>query len=426
MTPLQEWRNLGQILACREVPGKVATTPSGPDCRNPLEAPGALGLRERGKGMSRLLLAGLGLAIVLQVLVSCSQEKATSVTTASLPVNVAVSTRQSVPVELHAVGQVEASTTVTVRSQVAGVIATVHFHEGDEVKKGNLLFTLDPTPFRAALAKAEADLQQNRVEAANARRDAQRYAQLLGEGFVSRGEADSLQSRAESLDAALAASRASVDNARIQLGYTDIRAPQGGRTGALLVHPGTVVKANDVPDLVTINTLRPVLVTFSIPERSLPALRQQLKSGELQVTALPQGDDRPPAAGHISFLNNSVDPATGTIRLKASFANRDQRLWPGQFVAVTVVLETLKDAVVVPAAAVQTGQQGSYLFVVDADQKVTMRPVSPSISWNDLTVIASGLEPGETVVTAGQLRLYPGARITVKAADSKVVGDARP
>ncbi len=378
--------------------------------------------------MTRSFSAGIVLFGVLCALTGCKADDRTPAAQAKppLPVEVAVASRQSVPLELGAVGQVEAAATVTVRSQVAGVIAAVHFREGEEVKRGELLFTLDPTPFRAALAKAQADLQQNRVEAENARRDAERYAQLLAAGFVSREEADAVQSRAESLEAALAASRATVDNAKIQLGYCTIRAPQAGRTGALLVHPGTVVKANDAPDLVTINTLQPVRVAFSIPERSLPVLRRQLTAGALSVTALPKGDDGPPESGHLSFLDNSVDPTTGTIRLKADFANGNLRLWPGQFVAVKVVLETLQEAVVVPTAAVQTGQQGSYLFVVDADQKVAMRPVTPGISWNDLTVIDKGVAAGETVVTAGQLRLAPGAKVAVKTTESQASGDARP
>jgi membrane fusion protein, multidrug efflux system len=332
-----------------------------------------------------------------------------------VPVSVAVAVQKAVPVELHAVGQVEASTQVTVRSQVPGVISAVHFHEGDEVHKGDLLFSLDPTLFQSTLTKTKANLEQARAEAANARRDAERYARLLAADYVSREEADAAQSRAESLSAVLAAVQASVENARIQLDYCSIRAPQGGRTGALLVHPGTVVKANDAPDLVTINTLRPVRVVFNIPERSLPVLRRQLAIGPLTVTALPPGDDRPMESGTISFLDNSVDPATGTIRLKASFANRELRLWPGQYAEVTIVLETLDAALVVPTAALQTGQQGSYLFVVDTDQSVSSRPVTSGVSWKDLTVINRGLEPGETVVTAGQLRLSPGAKVNVKS-----------
>lgn len=376
--------------------------------------------------MRPTVVARFLLPLLLVSLSACSNEPAKKSNKPPLPVEVAVAGRQSVPVELQAVGQVEASSQVTVRSQVAGVIAAVHFKEGDRVRKGDLLFSLNQGPFKAALGKAEADLAQARAEAAKAERDAERYGKLLASGYVSHEEADTVLSQADSLKAALAAAQATVDNARIQLGYCAIRAPQSGRTGALLVHPGTVVKANDAPDLVTINTLQPVLVSFSIPEGSLPTLRRQLQGGPLQVTALPKGDDQPPAAGRISFLDNAVDPATGTIRLKASFDNHDQRLWPGQFVAVTVVLKTLDQVLVVPTAAVQTGQQGSYLFVVDADHKVAMRPVTPGITWNDLTVIENGLADGETVVTAGQLRLAPGARVEVKAAPAQASGVARP
>lgn len=376
--------------------------------------------------MLRSLIAGLGALILLSLPTACSQEKAPPAVKPPLPVSVAVAGRQSVPVELDAVGQVEASTTVTVRSQVAGVVAAVHFREGDEVRRGDLLFTLEQTPFRAALAKAQADLQQARAEAANARRDAERYAQLLAAGFISREEADAVQSRAESLDAALAAAQATVDNARIQLGFCTIRAPQGGRTGALLVHPGTVVKANDVPDLVTINSPQPVLVSFTIPERQLAALRLHLSAGPLAVSARIPGDGRPAVAGTITFLDNAVDPATGTIRLKATFANQDRRLWPGQFAEIKVVLQTLADALVVPTAAVQTGQQGDYLFVVGADGRVALRPVTLGIASEELTVIDRGLEPGETVVTAGQQRLSPGAKVTVKAAAATPAAATKP
>ena len=380
--------------------------------------------------MPRSPVAGWNLlplvALLLAFLCSCSQEPARKSGKPALPVEVAPVARRSVPVELQTVGQVEASSQVTVRSQVAGVIAAVHFQEGAWVRQGELLFSLNQAPFKAALGKAEADLAQARAAAAKADRDAERYRKLLASGYVSHEEADTVLSAADRLQAALAAARATVDDARIRLGYCSIRAPQAGRTGALLVHPGTLVKANDAPDLVTINTLQPVSVAFSIPEDSLPTVRRQLASGALEVAALPKGDDRPPETGRLAFLNNRVDPATGTIRLKARFENRDLRLWPGQFVAVTLVLKTLDDVLVVPTAAVQTGQRGSYLFVVGADRKVALRPVQAGLGWRDLTVIDAGLQPGETVVTAGQLRLFPGATVEVKTATARASGEAHP
>ncbi|ALC17700.1 RND family efflux transporter, MFP subunit [Desulfuromonas soudanensis] len=331
-----------------------------------------------------------------------------------VPVVVARAEQKAVPVELRSVGQVEASSTVTVRSQVAGVIARVHFRQGDEVRRGDLLFTLDQGPLAAALAKAEADGEQARVAAEKAAADAARYARLLEEGFVSREEAETVRAQADSLEAALAAARATLEQARIQLRYATIRAPQGGRTGELLVHPGTVVKANDAPDLVTINALHPVLVGFSLPERSLAALRRHQAARSLEVSAQVPGDDGPPERGTLSFLDNRVDPATGTIRLKGTFANPGNRLWPGQFVEVALLLETLADAVVVPSAAIQTGQQGTYLFVVQPDGSAETRRVKVGISAGDETVIEAGLAAGESVVTEGQQRISPGARVEVK------------
>jgi membrane fusion protein, multidrug efflux system len=333
-----------------------------------------------------------------------------------VPVILAVAAEKAVPVELRAVGEVEASSQVMVRSQVAGVIAGVHFREGQEVGAGDLLFTIDPKPLQAALVRAEAELERNRVEAETARREADRFTELLAAGFVSRDEAEAAQGRAASLQAALGASRAAVEQARIALGYSSIRAPQSGRTGALLVHPGTVVRANDGPDLVSIQSLAPIQVGFSLPERQLPRLRRHLAAGPLALQALIAGEEQAPEVGRISFLDNAVDAATGTIRLKGTFANDQGRLWPGQFVELRVVLEILPAAVTVPTAALQTGQQGDYLYVVAEDASVAPRPVRVGIASGAESVIEAGLEAGETVVTEGQQRLFPGARVKVQAA----------
>lgn len=343
-----------------------------------------------------------------------------------LPVNVAVAVEKAVPVELRAVGEVESTARVTVRSQVAGVIAQVHFREGSEVRAGDLLFTLDPKPLRAALARAEAELERNRVEAETARREAARFAELLAAGFVSRDEAEAVLGRADSLQAALAASRASVEQARIALGYSVIRAPQSGRTGALLVHPGTLVRANDGPDLVSLQSLAPIHVGFSIPERLLAALRRHLTAGPMELQARSAGEEQAPERGHISFMDNAVDPATGTIRLKGTFANAEGRLWPGQFVELRVVLETLPAAVTVPTAALQIGQQGDYLYVVGEDGSVAARPVRVGIASGDDTVITEGLQAGETVVTEGQQRLSPGAKVKVQNTPTDPAQESRP
>lgn len=364
----------------------------------------------------------LPLAWLLLVLVACSggeEAKGKPAPAAKPPVvvRVAVAAEKAVPVELRAVGEVEAAARVTVRSQVAGVIDQVHFREGQEVKAGELLFSIDPKPLQAALARAEAELERNRVEAETARREAARFADLLASGFVSRDEAEAVQGRAESLRAAVAGSKASVEQAKIQLGYCAIRAPQSGRTGALLAHPGTVVKANDAPDLVTIQTLAPIQVGFSLPERQLPQLRRHLAQGPLELQALIAGEEQQPEFGRISFLDNAVDSATGTIRLKGDFANEQGRLWPGQFVELRLVLETLPAALTVPTAALLSGQQGSYLYVVGAEDIVATRPVTVGIASGDDSVIEAGLTAGETVVVEGQQKLSPGARVKLPAAE---------
>lgn len=364
----------------------------------------------------------LSLSWLLLALAACSggEEAKGKPAPAAKPlvvVRVAVAAEKVVPVELRAVGEVEAAARVTVRSQVAGVIAQVHFKEGQEVQAGELLFSIDPKPLQAALARAEAELERNRVEAETAHREAARFADLLASGFVSRDEAEAVQGRAESLRAAVAASKASVEQAKIQLGYSAIRAPQSGRTGALLAHPGTVVKANDAPDLVTIQTLAPIQVGFSIPERQLPQLRRHLAKGPLELQALIAGEEQQPELGRITFLDNAVDPATGTIRLKGDFANEQGRLWPGQFVELRLVLETLPAALTVPTAALLSGQQGSYLYVVGAEGSVAVRPVTVGIASGDDSVIEAGLTAGETVVVEGQQKLSQGARVKLPAAE---------
>ena len=365
--------------------------------------------------MKRFRFSWILLTLILVALGGCSESKSAPGAKPPAPVSVARAEVKNVPVVLEAVGQVDASSTVTLRSQVAGVIAAVDFREGDEVRKGDVLFTLDQRPYQAALAKAEAELQQQRAAAANARRDATRYGTLRSSGFVSGAEADTVLANADSLDAAVAAAQANVDNARIELDYCTIRAPQAGRTGALLVHPGTVVKANDLPDLVTINTLQPVTVSFNVPEANLEEIRRHLDGGALAVSALVPGGEGTPEQGRISFLDNTVDPATGTIRLKGTFVNANRRLWPGQFVTVKLVLTILKGAVTVPTAALLTGQQGTYLFVLANNDRVTAQPVDAGIASGDTTVIRSGIAPGTTVVTEGQQRLADGSRVVVKA-----------
>ncbi len=332
---------------------------------------------------------------------------------AGVPVTIAPVVTKSMPVELRVIGTAEASSSVAIRAQVNGELTKVHFTEGDDVQEGQVLFTLDRRPYEASLRQAEANLQRDVAQAANARAQAQRLQDLAGRGIVSPDQVDASRTAAEALEATVAADRAVVESARGQLETVTISAPMAGRTGALMVHEGNLVRANDTAPLVVINRLTPINVSFAIPESQLTTVRHFLARGQLAVDARP-GDDNTPVSGRISFVDNAVDEATGTIMLKGTFGNSDRRLWPGQFVNVVLKLTTEPQAVVVPTMAVQTGQDSQYVYVVKADQTVELRPVSVSRTSDNESIIKEGLKPGETVVTDGQLRLVAGSRISVK------------
>ncbi len=332
---------------------------------------------------------------------------------AGVPVTIAPVVTKSMPVELRVIGTAEASSSVAIRAQVNGELTKVHFTEGDDVQEGQVLFTLDRRPYEASLRQAEANLQRDVAQAANARAQAQRLQDLAGRGIVSPDQVDASRTAAEALEATVAADRAVVESARVQLENVTISAPMAGRTGALMVHEGNLVRANDTAPLVVINRLTPINVSFAIPESQLTTVRHFLARGQLAVDARP-GDDNTPVSGRISFVDNAVDEATGTIMLKGTFGNSDRRLWPGQFVNVVLKLTTEPQAVVVPTMAVQTGQDSQYVYVVKADQTVELRPVSVSRTSDNESIIKEGLKPGETVVTDGQLRLVAGSRISVK------------
>ena len=351
---------------------------------------------------------------LLFALCACSAKKDPPKTPPPVPVTVATSVLKTVPVQIKAIGNVEAFNTVSIKAQVNGAIARVHFREGDDVRKGALLFTIDPRPFDAALKQAEAALAKDRAQAKYAREQVGRYAALLKDGIVTQDQHDQLAANADAYDAAIAADRAAVDNARIQLGYCYIHSPIDGRTGNLAVKIGNLVKANDVPILVTINQITPILVTFTVPEKELGEIKNYLAEGKLKVDAVIPNDPKGPESGSISFLDNTVDMTTGTIKLKGTFANSGRRLWPGQFVNVVLILTTRPNSVVVPTRAVQTGQQGEFIFVVKKDNTVESRPVTVALALGEESVIGRGVNPGETVVTDGQLRLIPGAKVEVK------------
>lgn len=333
---------------------------------------------------------------------------------APVPVTVAQVEQRTMPIEIESIGTVIAATTVQVRSQITGEMTAVHFKEGEDVKQGQPLVSLDKRPFEAALQQAQATLARDEAQARNARAQASRYLDLQQRGIATREQVDQITAQAAALDATVNADRAAVDSARVQLEYASIDAPISGRTGLLQVHPGNLIRANDTTPIVTINRITPVYVSFSVPEAQLPELKHYMALSELKVRAQAPDETAGASLGRLNFVDNAVDVTTGTIKVKGTFPNEDRRLWPGQFVNVIVTLSQQPDAVVVPAPAVQVGQQGQYVFVVKTDQTVELRSVTVARSNGTTAVIKNGVKPGETVVTDGQLRLVPGSRISVK------------
>jgi multidrug efflux system membrane fusion protein len=333
----------------------------------------------------------------------------------AVPVTVGRVVEKAMPLDVNVVGTVEAFSTVAVRAQVTGELKDVNFKQGDDVQAGQVLFTLDHRPLEAALNQAQANLARDTAQAANARVIAQRMDDLVERGVGTREQRDTARTTAAALDAVVGANRAAVENATVQLQYATIRAPISGRTGALMVHAGNLVRANDQTPLVVINQVSPIYVSFGVPEALLPELRRYMAMRELDVEALPPNEEILPATGRISFVDNQVDQTTGTIRIKATFPNSSRRLWPGQFVNVRVRLATDPQAIVVPSGAVLAGPTGQYVYVVKGDQTVEMRPVEVARPAGTETILKQGVKPGETVVVDGQLRLVPGSKISVKS-----------
>jgi multidrug efflux system membrane fusion protein len=416
----------------------------------------------------------LGLLSAIQILViACSNEKVGKPVLPSVPVTVATVVQKEVPVQIHAIGNVQAYSTIIVKSIVGGEINQVHFTEGQDVKKGDPLLTIDPRPLESALKQTEANLDKDQAQigqveadlakniamvkqaeanierdiaqAENARVEAKRYESLVEKQVVSRQQYDQFRTNAEALEATVRADRAAkesaeaavrsskaalentraavradqaaVENAKIQLGYCFIHSPMDGRTGNLLVKRGNVIKANDI-DLLTINQVNPIYVAFSVPEQNLPEIKKYMAKAPLNVIALLPHDANGAEMGVLSFIDNTVDKTTGTILLKGTFVNKESRLWPGQFVNVVLTLTTQPDAIVVPSQAVQTGQQGQYVFVIKPDATVEFRTVVVGRIVHGDTVIQKGLNQDEKVVTDGQLRLFPGAKVEIKTPNS--------
>jgi len=333
-----------------------------------------------------------------------------------VPVLTAPAVLKDVPQLVQTVGTVEAYSTVSILPQVSGVLLKAFFAEGQDVAAGDVLFTIDPQPYQVALNQANATLAKDVAQAKNAEAMRARNEDLLKRGILSQQDYDTSASTAASLGATVQADQAQIDSAKLQLQYTRITSPVTGRTGSLLVHEGNLVRTTDTSPLVVINQITPIRVTFGVPAQYLSEVRSSQAAAPLATTARAAGSTDVPSRGTVSFLDNAVDPATGTLKVKGTFANTDRKLWPGELVEVSLQLTIASRATVVPAAAVQNGQQGQYVYVVNADRTVAFRPVQVSLRNGDDVVITSGLKAGEEVVTDGVLGLTPGARIQVKNA----------
>jgi membrane fusion protein, multidrug efflux system len=384
------------------------------------------------------------LALGLAVSVTACGRKTETVAVEVVPVLAAKVEKRAVPIELMAIGNVEALQTVAVQARVAGEIDRVEFVEGQDVQPGDLLFTIDPRPYEAALAEAQARLERDRALAKNAEETAARYADLVKKDYVTAEQYEQMRAGAEAARATARADEAAVENARLQLSYTKITAPISGRTGSIQVHKGNMLRPNDERTLMTINQIHPIAVTFTVPESTFDSIRRAQAESKLSVLAKPSrgssdlaalapggatpasnagvpagggpASPEPSETGELSFVDNTVDRATGTVRLKATFANKTGALWPGRFVDVVLTLAHDPDALVIPAEAIQTGQQGSYVFVIKDDSTVESRTVTVGRRKGGDVVIANGLSADERVVTDGQVRLAPGVKVEVKSA----------
>jgi multidrug efflux system membrane fusion protein len=331
-----------------------------------------------------------------------------------VPVAVARAEARTMPFALVASGTVEAIRTASVGSQVGGVITRVAFKEGEDVGQGALLFQLDPRPFRNVLAQAQAALLRDRAQAKLAKLEADRAEALVARGVISQSEHDQKQAAADAAQASVQSDEALAQSARLSLGYASIRAPIGGRTGRLLVHEGDYVKPQSSDALVTINQTRPVRVSFTVPVDQVPLVQKYRKARPRVLVSVPGADSSQAIEGTLVFVDNAVDPGSGTLLLKGEFPNADGRLVAGQFVEVRLVLYSQEAALVVPSPAVTGGQQGNFVYVLNADSTVAPRPITVERAEDEFTIISKGLKAGETVVTDGQLRLSPGAKVVVK------------
>jgi len=344
---------------------------------------------------------------------SCSEQKKPP-PRPPVPVLAATVVKKTVPVELKAIGSVQAYSTVNIKSRVGGQLVKVNFKEGQDVEQGQLLFVIDPRPYEATLRSAEANLAKDKALANKAQADARRYAALIKKQFVSQQDYDQAKATAESLSATVQADQVAVQNAKLMLSYCYIHAPITGRTGNLLAHMGNMIKADADTAMLVINQIQPIYVSFAVPQQNLPEVRRYMAKEKIPVEAIIAGEENNPEMGVLTFVNNTVDTATGTFQCKATYANPQKRLWPGLFVNVIVKLGKQPNAILVPSQAVQARQEGEFVFVIKPDHTVEVRAVETGRTIDSDVIITKGLKPGEQVVTTGQLRLVPGAKVQIK------------
>ncbi len=361
----------------------------------------------------QFLWAVTAAAACLFIAGGCDKKQVAAGPAQAIPVRAAKAEMRTVPVQLTAIGNVEAFATVSVKPLVGGELQSIHFNEGQDVHKGDLLFIIDPKPFEAALEQAQATMAKDKATAINARAEAARYSSLFAQGVISREQSEQATSTADAAEASVNADKAAVDYAKLNLEYCTINSPIDGRTGSYQVKPGNLVKANDVPVLIVINQITPIYLDFSVPEQYLADIKKYMLESTLQVKATIPNDPGTPETGTVTFVDNTVDITTGTIRLKATFANEKRRLWPGQYVNTVLTLTAISNATVIPSQALQTGQNGQFIFVIRDDGTAESRPVTTSRTTEGFTVIEKGVKPGEMIVTDGQLRLIPGAKVSI-------------
>ena len=364
-----------------------------------------------GKFSHASLLALLFLTLNL---LACTQQKGAPPKPV-VPVTAATVEKKAVPYEILAIGNIVEYAGVNVRSQAGGYLSKIHFQKGQFVKKGAILFTIDPRPYQASLMQAEGALAKDQAQLANARADEQRYAELVKKGYISKQQYEQSQAAANALEAGVKADQAAVEYTKVQLSFCYIHAPISGRLGDILIDEGNLVKAaDDNKFLVTIRQMQPIYVSFSVPEKTLGEIKKYMASRQLSINVYADKGDTKPEKGMLSFVDNTVDPTTGTIRLKGTLKNEADRLWPGQFVNVVLSLYTQSDAVTMPSQAIQSGQHGQYVYIIKDDLTTEIRPVVVSRTYGNDSIIEKGLKPGEKVVTDGQLRIVPDAKVQIK------------